>query len=283
MLSALYQTPHLRHPLQRYNRMPLDLLLEYLAKPDPARWQRAVFTDLIRVFHQRKMADSPFQEDFKVAVRATLPSQAIEALASLGDPVFLAGRGAWLKSDYKFADLFVGVSANAVSQGDPSQMFASVHLHDGKTHQEGYRATWNGVLRLYDLLQFLPNAWWTTSTAVSQGGYPEFARPQAPAEKFSDGWKQALEEVDEELRELLASLAGSDIPPPEIGFELAGSSGKVVAEAEIGWPDHKVAVLIPHQSEHESAFVSGGWRLLRDGPDAGQVRAALAAIQEKET
>ena len=251
---------------------------------DPARWQRAVFTDLIRVFHQGKMADARFQENFNVPLQATLPSQAIEALASLGDPVFLAGRGAWLNSAYRFADLFVGVSANAISQGDPSQMFASVHLHDGKNHQKGYRATWNGVLRLYNLLQFLPNAWWTTSTAVSQGGYPEFVQACAPAAKLSEQWKEALEEVDEEHRKSLASLAGSEIPPPEIGFELEGSSGRVVAEAEIGWPDHKVAVLMPHQErEHESAFVSAGWRLLRDGLDAGQVRAALATNQEKGT
>ena len=279
-LDSKWSTGPLR---SRLRRSSLNLLLEYLAKPDPARWQRAVFTDLIRVFHQGKMADSRFQEDFNVALQATLPSQAIEALASLGEPVFLAGRGAWLKSDYQFADLFFGVSANAISQGDPSQMFASVHLHDGQTHQEGYRAIWNGALRLYNLIQFLPNAWWTTSTAVSQAGYPEFVHPQAAAERLSAGWRQALEEVDEELRELIASLAGSDIPPPEIGYELEGPSGTVIAEAEIGWPDHRVALLMPDQSEHESAFVSGGWQLLLDGPDADQVRAALAANREKET
>ena len=279
-LDSKWSTGPLR---SRLRRSSFELLLDYLANPDPSRWQRAVFTDLIRVFQQRKMADSQFQEDVKVAVQATLPSQAIEALSSLSDPVYVAGRGAWLKSDYKFADLFVGVSGNAISQGDPSQMFVSVHLHDGTTHQEGYRATWNGALRLYNLVQFLPNAWWTTSTAVSQGGYPEFVHPSAPTEKLSAPWKQALEEVDEELRELLASVAGSDIPPPEIGYELEGSSGKVIGEAEIGWPDHKVAVLMRHQGEHERSFDSAGWHLLRDGPDAPQVRAALATDQERET
>ena len=259
----------------RLRRSSFELLLDYLAKPDPQNWQQAVFTDILRVFDQRRMADPRFQADFNAAARAALPVQAVDALSSLDSPAYLAGRGDWLRFDYEFADLFVGLSGRAITRGDPSQMFATVHLHDRDPNQDGYREIWNGVLRLYNLLQFLPNSWWTTSTAVRQGGYPEFVPPLDAPVELSDAWKDALEQVDADLRELLASLAGSGIPFPELGYELEGSSGRVVAEAEVAWPNHKVAVLMPYQSEHESRFVSAGWRVLRDGTSADEIRAAL--------
>ena len=70
-----------------------ELLLEYLAKPDLERWKQAVFTDLLRVFDQSRMADSQFGDRFRDAAEECLPLQAVDSIDELDDPRYVAGRG----------------------------------------------------------------------------------------------------------------------------------------------------------------------------------------------
>ena len=164
--------------------------------------------------------------------------------------------GAWLRPDYRFAHLYVALSQPAITNGDLSQVFAAVHLDDRDPDPEGYKGIWNGTLRLYNLLQFLPNAWWTTTQGADQGGYPEFTPPREAPPDFGPEWKDAVDEIDERLRGMLADLSGSGVDAPEVGFELVGASGAVVAEAEVAWPHCKVAVLRADLEEHKAPFES---------------------------
>ena len=45
---------------------------------------------------------------------------------------------------------------------------------------------------------------------------------------------------------------------PEVGFELIGDRGAVIAEAELAWPAHGIAVLLPDQEAHAAAFAARG-------------------------
>ena len=98
------------------------------------------------------------------AVADALPGQVREALAELPPPVAVAGSGAWIQTAPAFFDLFMALPLAAVQQGDPDAAAAVVHLRDDNVSRESkdYRRIWNGVLRLFNLLQFLPGAWWTT-------------------------------------------------------------------------------------------------------------------------
>ena len=266
----------------KLRRSSFELLLEYLAKPDLERWKQAVFTDLLRVFDQSRMADSRFGDRFRDAAEECLPLQAVDSIDELDDPRYVAGRGAWLRPDSRFAHLYVALSQPAITNGDLSQVFAAVRLDDRDPDPEGYKGIWNGTLRLYNLLQFLPNAWWTTTRGVDLGGYPEFAPPREAPPDFRPEWKEALDEIDDGLRDMLADLSGSGVEPPEVGFELVGASGAVVAEAEVAWPDCKVAVLMADQEEHKVPFESAGWMVFGDQAPADAIRAALQPTTAKE-
>ena len=192
------------------------------------------------------------------------------------------------------ADLFVALPLAAVEGGDPGAMAAIVHLHDDEASREspGYRRTWNGVLRLFNLLQFLPGAWWTTRRGVRSGLYPEFAPategPAAPAPETEvetgpppgEGWDEAIGLAAPETHALLAALSERGTPAPEIGFELAGDRGAVIAEAELAWPAHGVAVLLPDQEAYAAAFTSAGWRVFKS--DDRDIREAIASVLAKE-
>ena len=162
-------------------------------------------------------------------------------------------------------------------------MVAVIHLHDDETSREepDYRSVWNGALRLFNLLQFVPNAWWTTRTGVRRTVYPEFARAGTapPDDGAPEGWEVAIGLAAPELRPAMEHWSELGLPVPETGFELAGSGGRVIAEAELAWPGRKAAVLLPEQQAWSGPFEEVGWTVF-DGtaehvPDA--VAAALSA------
>ena len=65
------------------------------------------------------------------------------------------------------------------------------------------------------------------------------------------------------LRAVAEQLADHEVPVPEVGFELAGAGGGVLAEAELAWPTRRVVVLHPDQEDGAAAFLSAGWNVFR--------------------
>ena len=106
--------------------------------------------------------------------------------------------------------------------------------------------------------------------------YPEFApaaeSPAAPAPETEvetgpppgEDWKEAIGLAAPETHALLAALSDRGTPAPEVGFELAGDRGAVIAEAELAWPAHGIAVLLPDQETHAAAFTAAGWRVFTE-------------------
>ena len=120
-------------------------------------------------------------------------------------------------------------------------------------------------MRVFNFLQFLPNGWWITHEGVTSNRYPDYAPahealPQA-APTASAHWEAAMELAAPELHEAMKQWAANGLPAPQVGYELADSAGKVLAEAELAWPERKVAVL--HGEEMDAAaFAGAGWHVL---------------------
>ena len=259
------------------------LLVNYLRAPDPVRWKQAVFTMLFELFDRQRMLSGALRTGFDRATAEALPGQVREALGDLPPPVAVAGIGTWVGTAPAFFDLFAAFPLAAVEQGDPDAAAVVVHLHDDKASREsdGYRRVWNGVLRLFTLLQFLPGSWWATRVGVERGIYPEFPpAPASPGEAettsgpSADDWKDVIGLADPEVHGLLGALSSRGVPQPEVGFELLDGRGAVLAEAELGWPAHQVAVLLPDQETQVPGFQQAGWRVFT--PGAGDLAAAVA-------
>ena len=89
----------------------------------------------------------------------------------MGNPpqnTVFAGRGRWSDTPPNFTELFLALPLDALEHADPTGLRASLHLDDTETTADGYQQEWNGVLRLYNLLQFLPNARWTTTKGAGR-------------------------------------------------------------------------------------------------------------------
>ena len=267
----------------------LKLLARYLAKPDPEHWKRAVFASLCGLFDSREMLDPGLRSRFESRAAETLPDEARAALADLARPVAVAGRGAWAGTAPENADLLVALPPAAVEQGDPDGMRAAVYLRDdtdGRARGD-YRRVWNGVLRLFNLLQFLPGAWWTTRKGIEERLYDALDGVSDPARAPGEVealWKEALELVAPDLLPVLEALSRGGAPPPEVGFELCGEDGVVLAEAELAWPERRVAALWPDEPEQAGALVSAGWRVVSGDADDldGLAREIAKAIAEED-
>ena len=184
----------------------------------------------------------------------------------MNEPAY-GGTGGWLNDADNFADLFVALPLAAVDPPDPTALLAIAHLRDTETNRRrsDYRPAWNGVLRLFNLLQFLPRGWWITHEGVKSNRYPDYpptaeAPPQRPAPTTSAEWEEAMELAAAELHATMKQWAASGLPAPQVGYEMADSTGKVLAEAELAWLLHKVAVLLGDEAD-ATAFEAAGWRV----------------------
>lgn len=259
-----------------------DLFVRYLRRPDAEAWRRAVFVDLLAVFDQDRMITGELNRSFHKALAETMPAQAVEEVSDLASPAAVGGRGNWTRAGPSPTEILAAIPLASVNDCNPDELFAAIHLRDenGDRAQDGYQRAWNGVLRLFNLLQFLPNAWFTTTRAVDEDRYPRFrtgAEAPEPADTDLDGqWREAFELADPCFRELLGALREAGVPVPEIGYELASAAGRVVAMAELAWPDSKMACFLEEQKDDRQRFESAGWTV--GGPETAPetVQAAVS-------
>jgi DEAD/DEAH box helicase domain-containing protein len=74
-------------------------------------------------------------------------------------------------------------------------------------------------------------------------------------------WEEAAACASAGVQHLLPVLFVAGISAPDVGYELLGADGRVVADAELAWPDQRAVVLLPDADD--SAFVAAGWCVWR--------------------
>lgn len=249
----------------------LGLLVHYLAAPDALAWKRAVFTRLLPMFEPATMQDGHLEERVRNLARQ-LPDGVQDAFSDLPVPAAFALRGERQDASDAHAELALALPLAAVEAPEPDALLVALHVHDQNLAETDGRRAWNGVLRLYNLLQFVPGAWWTTALGVERGNYASFG--VVSDAELPDSWAEAVTLADSGLRETLLALADAGVPTPEVGFELADAAGRVVAEAELAWPDSHVAALLAGESA--TPFEQAGWQAFpADLPD---LLAKLASV-----
>ena len=163
-LDAGWNTGQIRSYLAKPS---LALLVLYLQNPEVTSWNRAVFTELLRLFQPANMQCKELPARcFDFAQQ--LPEEFQDSLLALSGETLFAARGRWRSTPPNFVDLLLALPLDVLEHADPTQLRIAVHLNDVETRPDGYRQEWNGVLRLYNLLQFLPGASWTTAKGVGR-------------------------------------------------------------------------------------------------------------------
>ena len=274
ILDEKWASGPLRRDIRRQDSS-FDLLLRYLEEPDLEQWRRAVFTEALCLFDQSRMSSPEFRQQFLSVARDILPNAAFKALSSQDGQFLLAGGGPEFDSGVENATLLISMPPSAIGEFKPEEMSFALHLNDLQPEASGYRDCWNGALRLFNLIQFLSEAWWTTASAIA-GGYPDLAPVPQNQPMPEREWALVTEEADESVHDLIREVAELGVRPPDVvGFELTNAAGVVVAEAELAWTGCQVALLREDQQAERQAIEEAGWAALDQHATAEGVRQAV--------
>jgi DEAD/DEAH box helicase domain-containing protein len=131
-----------------------------------------------------------------------------------------------------------------------------------------FQACWNGFLRLYNYYQFLPYSYFVTSEGNKAKVYEGIKLFQEPLkdetvpekEAVQGRWDEVKELTGEQFHGLLDLLQENGWTVPAAGYELEGAGGEIVAGAELGWEDLKIAFLTDEETEYQKKFMELGWK-----------------------
>jgi len=148
------------------------------------------------------------------------------------------------------AKIYYGVDLDRHRVQDASGSLVLLELNDVPMSDSVlHRQSWVEVLRLFNLYQFLPHCYTTTTTAIQEGYELPIAISATDSSLQGDVssksvWTDIADLVDEALIDVLMEMQTENWPVPEVGYDFADNHGKVIAMAELAWIDAKVAVAL---------------------------------------
>lgn len=88
----------------------------------------------------------------------------------------------------------------------------------------------------------------------------------APVAAVDDAWN-AIKELlfDDDAKAFVEIAKDAGVPAPDednIGYEVEGGDGEVVAAVEIAWPDRRIGFMTAEQAEDKEKLEKLGWRIL---------------------
>lgn len=87
----------------------------------------------------------------------------------------------------------------------------------------------------------------------------------APASVDFDAWQEVVKFADPQVHSLALQLLANGIAPPEVGLEINDGQWSV----ELGWPDHKIAVVIDTNPARDTWLTTQAWQVIpARAPDA---------------
>lgn len=140
-------------------------------------------------------------------------------------------------------------------------------LDDTAQDPEQLHLAWRSWLQLFNALQFLPGVLMVTKSGLENRDYDVLGTAgSAPAAAGPKGalaaWEGVLQEALAAIRPGLLRLAEAGAGMPTVGIELSDDGGRVVAEAELAWPEAKLAVLRADQEDLKAAWQTEGWQVI---------------------
>ncbi len=222
------------------NYTSMELLVELLT------------TDNISVWVQRAEAisTSMIKAPYKINDKALINSLSEELYEDVIDDSKKYFAGKYDDEDVSIISLaeFELLKTNKFSNN-----ISIVHLKDKFTKTDF--KSWAGILRMYNLFQFLPYSFFTTTKAIENNLY-DVIDFKINSESSSKDWKFIYEEVLDDAKELVKSLSKYlEIPLPNVGEELVDANNTVVCEAELIWNKFKIVVTL------EENIVMDGWSI----------------------
>ncbi|MFC1482229.1 DEAD/DEAH box helicase [Myxococcota bacterium] len=223
----------------------LQLFLSDLSSPVTAPWEHIGSTLLAS---RMTPPEDRNLSQWKKAVTTYAPSPARPSLTAKQPRLACIDDG----------ELNPWVSLFAILDGTRVLTLAVLDDREENLEESGFRDTWNGFLRLFQLLRFQQNAWFLTRSWIDRKDYSHVV--QLRADPGEAAWSD-IEEVLEDFRPLCDALMKAGLPQPEIGMDVPSQAGRTWAEAELVWEGSQVAVTDRQRAKVAEGKIADGWQI----------------------
>jgi DEAD/DEAH box helicase domain-containing protein len=241
---------------------------DFLKKPDAGLWMRnALAQSMARMSPESRL--EPDRSNLISEVKAMVPDNLVsqievsEGTIPLVDGLPLLRRG-----------LLVQTHLMKDVARWPHGLVSVLRLDDRVMDGKDFEFTWNEMLRLVNLYQFLPWSLFLSQCDFETGGYETVT-----LETISDGTTCIIQEVQErEWQEVfsivsskavcvvLEALYSAKTPIPIVGYELVDTTNRICGVAELAWENVKVAYM--PEAKSADAFKETGWKIFLFGEES---------------
>ncbi|MCD6533988.1 MAG: DUF1998 domain-containing protein, partial [Deltaproteobacteria bacterium] len=256
-----------------HKKRSFDLLIYFLQNPDADQWQMYAFVHSLLQMDPTRFESPEAVNQWTEGITEHLP----EAMAGvINDTEGLCRYGLFEPlADNGSVELKQYVGFGQETKTPPKGVCLGCCLPDDEDtrHKEEFQPVWNGFLRLFNYLQFLPAAFFVTSEGLKHHYYDSIKlladkvdvaseRREQPVGQASAQveWDEVEELTDNTFHSLLHRLQENGWPVPEAGYELAGVDGEIIASAELAWEGLKIAFLIDDELTCLNQFEKEKWR-----------------------
>jgi DEAD/DEAH box helicase domain-containing protein len=142
---------------------------------------------------------------------------------------------------------------------------------DTESRTDKYEQEWNALWQFANLMQFSEEFTAVSSVGLEQQVYyalpiisDDAATPMQSVSSEDAAWNDVCEMIfDDEAKAFVEAIRNMGIPlPDEIGYELEGDSGEVLATIEVAWTGRKIAYLTEEQMSDKELLESMGWKIV---------------------
>ena len=278
----------LDHRLAQQNAM--HLLLEYLSNPDDSQWSKlARANSLVWLTSCNQWIAPGAGADLETALRTESGEVEAGALPQVGPDAPVLTR-----SDREGAVTALGRSSRAaLIKGQVERWVLRIFDDAANRREQVFEASWRSFLQSCNIFQFHGGVEVCSSELIADGAFVQMgdtvlattfggtAGPPEDTPAVDVDLQECLALASEPARAFITAVHQAGWILPENGFELT-SDGRVVGEADLAWPEQKVAVLTEGQAEDRQAFEAAGWRLLVHPADATQLVETLRSPAEED-
>jgi hypothetical protein len=159
---------------------------------------------------------------------------------------------------------------------DLSEAAIGIQVSLGPKESESSRNVWLKMWQLVNWLQFFPKFYAGEVTATQNAQFSELSWQRDGASYVHPDWEFVFEEITDDIEPVVHLLVQEGVSRPIVGYEYTGSRGDVLAEAELGWADSKVVVLIEEMAEEQDVFIEQGYQVfIYSGSNEAEIVQAL--------
>lgn len=249
----------------------IDLLFEYLKQPNAeAIFKAQAYAYSMSLLDPKLINNNLAFNNWKIIVDAVNEQTHFTSAEFAFQSTFY---GSWTpRINNSHLKIHAGIVTTEIKKKGAVSVY--VVLNDEKdSRTDKYEQEWNGMWRFYNLMQFSDEFITVTSTGMDRMDY--LALPVVSTDIYaSDVSDNNLDNTWDSIKEFLfdedalsfADIAkDSGVPVPNednIGYEVEGENGEVLATIEIAWPEKKIGFLTVEQEYDKDKLENLGWRII---------------------